>query len=531
MLRTLLDRSNRPALYVLLGVLLFHVAGVMSYLLRDGRLSMVPIYDDVVYLVDGLNRLAILDNKGLPSFLYDFIFTTPPHAPLVALTSVFGLLISSGAAWGPYLLSSVWIALVLLLGWVVLRGANSWARVGILLAVLSAPMFAFVLAEFRPDPVWGLLVGFSVALCASANMIRARPRDLFVLGLLFGLTTISKPTAAPASVVVLAVGWFVQVGVAQLLARRWDLGQVAKSFAWVFAGSACVVLPYLATNGAAILAYILEVMAGDSMWRTQTTVYGQLTYYLNKGTGVTALGWVWWTAAPLFVLSALWIVGRRDRLAMPVFAALMAAVAASYLIVTVSAVKSLMIGSILYGTIIAAVTWCLGYLVTRFPLRGWPILAVGLLVFVTQWLPRSGQIHRADPTMAAADTANRAILPALTEILRSRPAASVLVTVPGPAYAGTLSFLTKQQGMFRTFDSGYTLDSWERFQKAASSADVIVLSEVGMVGQSLGWSFPSMKFETRLLDELRAGTEFSGKPAFTDAQNRSVWLFVRNAPR
>ena len=47
----------------------------MGYLVRDGRLSIVPIYDDVAYLVDGLKRLAVLDRSG------ERISTGPGHKP------------------------------------------------------------------------------------------------------------------------------------------------------------------------------------------------------------------------------------------------------------------------------------------------------------------------------------------------------------------------------------------------------------------------------------------------------------------
>ncbi|OUM02053.1 hypothetical protein A8M77_13165 [Variovorax sp. JS1663] len=520
--------QRAAARFVLLGFCLLHVAGIMSYLLRDGRLSIVPIYDDVVYLIDGLRRLAVLDRQGIVGFLSDYVYAQPPHAPLVTLTSVLGLLLSAGAPWGPYLLNAGWILLVLLLGRFALRHANQWTRIGILVAALAIPMFGFVLAEFRPDPVWGLLVGFAVIVSASTDLIWARRRHLIALGLLFGLTIVSKPTAAPASMVVLGIAWIAQVSASMLVARARDISRTVRAGGWVALGAACLFIPYLVTNGAAILAYVREVMAGDSMWRTPGSAWEHITYYLSRPTGTLVLGWAWYAALPLFAGCVALIAWFRDKQALPAFAAVMAATTTAYLIVTVSAVKSLMIGSILYGTIVAAVVWSLGYLMTRIPFRGSAVLVAGALVFAVAWVPRTGQIHREDPSMLAADTANRTILPALTEVLRARPNATVLVTVPGPAYAGTLDFLSRQQGMTRTFLSGYTSDSWERVWQSASSADVIVVSEVGMVGQSLGYSFPSLKYQMRLLDELRTRAEFAGSPAFTDAKNRSVWLFVRN---
>ncbi|RYG07056.1 MAG: hypothetical protein EON92_19060 [Burkholderiales bacterium] len=265
------------------------------------------------------------------------------------------------------------------------------------------------------------------------------------------------------------------------------------------------------------------------MWKTPASTYDQLSFYLNRGTGVAALGWGWYAALPLLAVSLLTICLSRGWSELPAFAAVLSAIATSYAIVTVSSMKTLMIGSILYGAIIAAIVLSAGYLARRIHLRPRSTLVLGLLVLVTQWTPSAGMVQRADPAMAAADTANRAILPALTEVLRSRPAAAVLVTVPGPAYAATLNFLARQEGVVRTFSAGYTSDSWERVQQMAAAADVIVLSEVGMVGQSLGWTFPSLKYQTRLLDEMRSGTDFTGKPAYTDSEGRSVWLFVRKA--
>lgn len=299
------NRSNRTALFVLFGFCLFHVFGVMSYLLRDGRLSMVPIYDDVVYLIDGLSRVAVLDRQGIMRCLFDFLYAHPPHAPLVALTSLLGLMLSAGEPWGPYLLSAGWIVLVLLLGWVALRNANQWTRIGILVAALAIPMFGFVLAEFRPDPVWGLLVGFAVIVSASTDQIWARPaKQLVALGLLFGVAIVSKPTAAPASIAVLAIAWIAQVSVSLLTTQVLSTGRVARASGWAALGAACVVIPYLVTNGAAILDYVREVMGGESMWRTQASAFGHLTYYLNRATGTLALGWAWYAALPLFAACA-----------------------------------------------------------------------------------------------------------------------------------------------------------------------------------------------------------------------------------
>lgn len=522
-----MSRSKFTSLLVLAGLLALHVSGVLSYLLRDGRLSIVPIYDDVVYLIDGFKRLSVLDRSGMTGLLIDFL-QHPPHAPWVALTSVFGLMLSGGEVWGPYLLNTIWLVLLLAVGLITLRACAWPVRAGILVAILGVPLFGSVLSEFRPDPVWGLLVGFAVALGASVDLLQIRPRVAYGFGILLGVAVVSKPSAGPATLVVLSAG----VGV-QMVSRAWLVRGAPKRAllvraALIMAGALTIAVPYFIVNGAAILAYILEVMGPSSMWRNAGSgTEGNLTYYLNRDVGKPALGWVWYGALPILLFCAAVLVRARDKVGLTGFVGLMAAGLAAYVIVTSSAMKTSMIGSILYGVIIAAVVWALGRIAYWTRVRGLPALVLGVAMFCVSWTPRAGMIHRDDPAMAATDSASRATLPAVLQAVQGKPEATVLVSVPGPVYAGTLDFLSRQQGSPRKFAAGYTWDTWDHFKEGVQRADVVVLSEAGMVGQSLGWAFPSVKFQEQLLKTLTDSPEFVGQRTYTDAAKRSTWVFVR----
>jgi hypothetical protein len=508
-------------------VCLLQVFAVMGYLMREGRLAIVPIYDDVVYLIDGLERLAVLYRSGIGGFLADF-YAHPAHSPFTAATSTLGFLLSSGEVWGPYLLNSVWVFIVACLGLVALRDSDVLSRIGILIAALAAPMFGYVVAEFRPDPVWGLLVGFALAVMAATDVVQSQRSGLFALGVLFGIAVLGKPTASPASAVVLGIGFTVQLVLSLVARRDWSMGLVARRVAIVALGAGLIVVPYIITNGAGILTYILTVMqSNSSVWKTNATALGHMTYYLNQATGTAMLGWIWYLAIPILVTCALVLTNSRDKPALYGFAGLLSALASAYIIVSLSEVKSLMIGSILYGTIIAAVTWSLGRIVSTLSIPGRVILIAGAVIFVAQWVPRAGMIHRSDPAMISTDEASKAAFPSVLQALRSGDRKTALVTVPGPVYAGTLDFLARQQGVTRKFLAGYTWNTWEMFLQGVASSDVIVLSEPGMQGQALGFNFPSVQFQERLLGEIRANHSFDGKAVFTDNQGRSVWLFVR----
>lgn len=522
-----MNRSTRTALCVLLGFCLFHAIGVMSYLLRVGRLSSVPIYDDVYYLNDGLTRLELLDRSGIFRCIVDFVFVNPPHAPFAALTGLFGLMLSAGADWGPYLLNAAWLLFVVLLGWLALRGLEPWKRVGVLVSVLAAPMFGSVLADFRPDPVWGLMVGFTALLLVNADIVQMRPSRLFALGLLAGASVIAKPTAAPAAALVLAAGLTVRLGLTVLVRSPRPTRVAIRAVALLGLGAACVLLPYILTGGQAILAYIRDVMAPGSVWRTQASTWGHISYYLNQGTGTLVLGWVWYAVVPLFVLSLAWAAITKDADALCTMAGLAAATLAAYLIVTLSPVKSLMVGSLLYGAIIASATWCLAFVAMRSRVRGPFALLIGALVFATCWVPRSGGVHRNDPSIAAINEATYAVLPHVLDAMRARPDGRALVTAPGPVYSGTIEFMSRRQGIEWKI-IGAPWETWEPFEQSISSMDLIILAEAGMAGQSLGYDFPGVRLQGRLLDTLRARPDFKGRPLYTDKNQRSVWLFVRN---
>jgi len=524
---------SMAARYIVGSVCLFHILAVMGYLLREGRLSIVPIYDDVAYLVDGLKRLATLDQAGIGGFLVGF-WTEPAHAPFSALTSTLGFLMTGGAVWGPYLLNSVWVIAALCIAMIVLRRVHPWSAAGIAVAVLAAPIFGGAVTEFRPDPVWGLLVGFSLLAMTATDLLRAPLSRLFAIGLLFGAAVLSKPTAAPASVAVLGVGIIVQVALQLAFeVQRPTMTEVGRRVGTVALGVVVVITPYFLASGAEILSYVLAVMRTESdVWATSTSTMGHLTYYLNRETGTMMLGWIWYLALPTLLLCTAVLAVTRERYHSCGFAALMAALCAAYFIVTVSKVKTPMIGSILYGVIIAAVTWSLGHLASLLRTRHVLVLMLGLAIFVTQWHPRglSGAL-RTNPAMLAVDQASKAAFPVVLDAIRAG-AKTVLVTVPGPVYDATLDFFTRQEGNSATYVTGYTWNDWQRFIDAIPSADVIVLSEAGMLGQSLGgFNFPSVQFQGRLLEVLKSRPEFTGQTVFTDPQNRSVWVFVRQSSR
>jgi len=519
-------KVQRWPVVALAALCIFQIAAVMGYLNRQGRLSIVPIYDDVVYFIDGMKRLSVLDQAGLQGFAAEYL-TNPPHAPFMAASATFGYLLTGGATWGPYLLNSGWVLAIAYLLYVTLRDVPAWSRFGLVVAALSAPMFGFVIAEFRPDPSWGLLVGCSVVALAGVDLTAVSPLRLVALGLLFGTAVVAKPTGFMPAGAVIGAAFLAQLVATNILLPKAEKKDLARNTGIVALGAAAVLVPYFSVAGADIVAYILTVLKGDSaVWETKTDAIGHLSYYIARDTGRAMLGWFWYLAVPTLILCGALLIRCTDRRALCGFVGVCVALLLAYLAVSVSHVKSLMIGSLFYGTAIAATVWAAGQIVLRARLPQVVVVVLGVAIFIVQWTPRAGMLHRSDPSMIATDTATKAAFPAVLQAMQES-AGTVMVTVPGPVYAGTLDFLALQQGVSRPFISGYTWATWEQFTSGVEASSTIVLSEAGMRGQALGFAFPSVQFQERLLAALRADARFVGRPVYTDEAGRSVWLFGR----
>lgn len=67
---------------VLAGLMCLHASMIL------GPLAMDLPYDDVVYAIDGAQRLGVLERNGLGAFLAG-LWNEPPHSPFSTLLAVF----------------------------------------------------------------------------------------------------------------------------------------------------------------------------------------------------------------------------------------------------------------------------------------------------------------------------------------------------------------------------------------------------------------------------------------------------------
>lgn len=107
-------QAGRFVAVVGLAIFLTTVVTVVSLRLAQqfGRLSVPPLYDDVVYFLSGVRWLNSAHHQDVLTSLYTLI---DQHAPFATLTAIVGFTLVPGGNVGPYAVNSA-IVLTFLLG-------------------------------------------------------------------------------------------------------------------------------------------------------------------------------------------------------------------------------------------------------------------------------------------------------------------------------------------------------------------------------------------------------------------------------
>jgi len=518
---------------VLAGLILFQVAATIGYSLRLGRLAMVPIYDDVTYFVDALSRLRFFDSGGLLGLAQSLI-ADPPHSPFSAVLAVLGFALVPGQEWGPYLLSGVWIVFIIFLAAFVLGDLPAPTKAGVLAALLSMPVFGLIVAEFRPDPSWGLVVGFTAVLLIQTDMTESSVLRLIGVGLIAGVALLAKPSGVPGTIAVLGVAYVASVTSSLTTKRRKGLPAVLRSTLVMAAAAALIALPYLVVAGKNIVDYIRAVLVENrDIWGNQGSAWDSLLFYFRPALLLSTVGWLV-LALPIALVACVLLTWRGASdiavVAKRELCGIVAVLLTAFVVVTTNPQKTLMVGCLLYGAIIASLVWSVRHLLSGFSPRPLWAFAVGLGLFVSLWSPNRSMLRADTPEARAIDAANRALFPAVEEVIKASSPGyvpTIFVAFPGPAFAGPLEFLALQRSLKGRFVSGYVFREWHEFETGIANADVVIASESGSSGQQTTFRFPSLVFQTQVVKLLEGSRAFRPVATYADASGVRTTAFVR----
>jgi hypothetical protein len=170
-----------------------------------GRLSGPPTFDDVTYLLSGLDLLDAYRKDSLAGLIAQII-QTPPHAPLESITAFLGFMIFGVRPVSAYLADiwylSVYAIFILHIGE---KLSDNRERLLLLALYLLIPAGHALVNEFRPDMMGGLL--FAIALYHLFFELPKviAPKTSFWSSLLVFSALIAKPSALVMTLPVLGL--------------------------------------------------------------------------------------------------------------------------------------------------------------------------------------------------------------------------------------------------------------------------------------------------------------------------------------
>jgi hypothetical protein len=127
--------------------------------------------------------------------------------------------------------------------------------------------------------------------------------------------------------------------------------------------------------------------------------------------------------------------------------------------------------------------------------------------------------------------ATRAVTPAIVDLLSAGAAQgqrlSVYLSSPGPV-DGAIEYEVLLKGIPGSFVGDYTARDWSSILTGAQSADIVVASEAGALGQ--GGALPSIQYQNRLIETLSANAAWRQLTTFVDDAGFKTVVFTRFAP-
>ena len=272
---------SRSAVAIVAGLLAaaLLVLFVLNLSLVSGRLAMPLTNDDVGYIVTGFDRYQqfIGEQPGhiLSSLMRD-------HAPFQSLQAMIAFLIFGVHAWAPYAVSGCLLFLVVVLVWWAAGDLPTGTTIAVLLLVLSSPLSANVVAEFRPDLFWGFLCGWACFLILRPASLQPPLRNQLLVVLAAGAAIYWKPSAV--MVTAATIGFASLLSLAHTYLEQLKREKEVRPILWRYALGAlaliAVVAPYFGPNANALVEYFNAFLFVGPVFTYSGSALQQANYYL-----------------------------------------------------------------------------------------------------------------------------------------------------------------------------------------------------------------------------------------------------------
>jgi len=502
--------------------------------LRFGRLQGDLQYDDVMYFLDGFDRLEQVRADGLRGLVAGYLHR-PPHSPWSSFLAAGSFALFGLKEWGPYLGNGLLILVLVGFVDVLAIGQERWSRRFCLFMACTVPFAAQGVMQFRPDFAAGLFTAIGVILLLRDNFAESSRWHQAAAGLSFGLALLAKPTGSPFTLGII-VGTLVLAGICDRVTRReLTLGRVAASWGWCLGPMLASAAPHyvLAWQSVAAIVEINTVSSQAGVWKMSGGEPFPWYYYLTGLGGRMMLRNHLYVFAAICLASAAFVVRGRDRVAIVRHLAFA-------LVLTVSWAVPTMVGSfspfftqtfvvlLLFWTVLA-----LGDLLRLVPRHGsrW-LWARRLAVAGALVVPFIGITSRPSgvPPDPAQIQVHRAIY---RDVLRYVRAGSgerqerVFLTCNGDIAPATLAWLARKAGLNASFHAEEISTDLDLFRREVDRSSFVLAVTTRGHGKVHPW-LPSAEVADAVLEMVRSRNDFREVAALGPLGTKEYYLFVRD---
>lgn len=457
---------------------------VVNYSLNRGKLIVPAHYDDVSYLRDGLAKLNLFYKGGVDGLLYS-VYLKPPHSPFATAVAFWGYAIFGTHDWSPYAANGIIILGLLAFADYLTRGVRPWQKLAVFLFVLSVPIAAQSIFEFRPDMAVGLMTAIFIVLLIQQPLLRSSRRYLLATGALLGITLLSKTSVFPITLA-FAGSAVIAATVRDriVLGREVNLRPIAKAWATIAIPAILIPLPFYIFNHHEIYHYIKDNALGKNqhIWTLHASRSTHLLYYfVGEGTQVMLGRHFYMMAIPAIAGLAV-ILAQRRRSEMCRAGCYLLMLFVTYLVPTTNPIKDPFL-AVTYDFLWIFITLMLirAALTTRWPSIQ-PIAAAGLVLLVLagaycdKWPLYWGEVTRPD-----AVRRNAYMNDLYHSILAHDPerTGEVLIAVSGEfVNADALGYMADKDGLTTIkFVSDFWKNDMGAFNKALDQSRFVIIGD------------------------------------------------------
>lgn len=325
------------------------------------RLFLYPMFDDNMYLWKSLEYVDFLHEHGWIALVRHYA-VVPAHGPLTNLIGIAGFLMFGRHTWAPYIICGLLVLAFLRIARSLMPDVPAFWRLCMVTTLMSAPIIAYLVIEFRPDQFWGLILATTLISIITSPLSTAGRNRFLLIGTLFGIAMIAKTSTYPSTVAYCGLAACLRLGCDRwVLKNPMTLGTMARGVGWVLLPALLIAGPHYYVYWGGINYYIRLTLTGPNAgsW-SYPGFWTNFNYYLGlkQGGGLIALGnafWIFCGLACILVLLTQMISTRLETRAASLLLIILLVV--TWALPTAMSTKNQYLGSAFHFMLLLCIAW------------------------------------------------------------------------------------------------------------------------------------------------------------------------------